>query len=62
MSVNTVDYLDSSYKLGGTYHLQGKIGNSSWKIKYLRLYYGRLGSFRKYGLQIDKVQFIFLLF
>ena len=62
MSVNTVDYLDSSDKLGGTYHLQGKTGNSSWKIKYLRLYYGRLGSFRKYGLQIDKVQFIFLLF
>ena len=32
----------------GTYHLHGKTGNSSWKIKWFTP--SRLGSFRTYGL------------
>ena len=32
----------------GTYHLHGKTGNSSWKIKWFAPF--RLGSFRKFGL------------
>jgi len=32
----------------GTYHLHGKTGNSSWKIKWFVPF--RLGSFGKYGL------------
>ena len=32
----------------GTYHLHGKTGNSSWKIKWIAPF--RLGSFREYGL------------
>ena len=31
----------------GTYHLQGKTGNSCWKIKWFATF--RCGSFRKYG-------------
>ena len=32
----------------GTYHLHGKTGNSSWKIKWFAPF--RFGSFRKFGL------------
>ena len=40
---------DSAVKeIKGTYHLHGKTGNSSWKIKWIAPF--GLGSFREYGL------------
>ena len=35
-------------KTGGTYHLHGKTGNSSWKINWFAPF--RLGSLRKFGI------------
>ena len=41
--------------LWGNYHLHGKTGNSSWKIKWFAPF--RLGSFRKYGLWYEVMLF-----
>ena len=38
-------------EIWGTYHLHGKTGNSSWKIKWFAPF--RLGSFRKYGMWFE---------
>ena len=52
---NVPQFMNKGCETGGTYHLHGNTGNSSWKIKWITPFH--LGSFREYGLWFEMMLF-----